>query len=209
MSKYLFKTFLIIAFFYFPLYSQELGNNSINDNSFENFINEYGNTASVISLCIVLLGFIFSFIKKILTFLKEKEKIYEEMKKEISVLSNKATTLSERQDLFMYISTRLNDGRHTELKMRYSASLMTLISIINGTTIFLSFTFNLIGLDVLILNISAVKIIIGLFLLVIISLFSMFYMISQISKMNDSIFSGYHNFIANHIEKTIHSKELK
>ncbi len=95
----------------------------------ENFFNNWGNPASVISLLITLISITFYLSKNIKKRLKEQSNALQEIKEEIKLYSETATTQGKRIEVFMLLNTLFTVGRQNELRSTIDSGLTFLISI--------------------------------------------------------------------------------
>jgi len=168
----------------------------------EEFINQYGNISSILALIFVIIGFINKQIQKFRDLKDQQDKEYQEVKEEIKLLASNASTITQRQDVFMYVNSSVNFGRHRENRMRIRATTNYIISFI---------TFLLTINVILFIKLSILEDILFIILdiALIISVYKINTILEQLGSINDSFAEGYIETISNHIEQTISNKSLE
>ena len=165
-------------------------------------INPWAGLASLLGLVFAVVGFSMRMFKRYKAEKIKQQEKYDDIKRSINSLSGGATTISKRQDVYMYASETLGNSRHKEIQMRVKLVPIYIIS-------FIVFCFSLGILLILKLSILFVVVLVIGNILILQSCISFINIQSQFSKLNESFYDGYMESVHDHIEKTILPKTSK
>jgi len=157
----------------------------------------WSGVASLITFAFMLGGAFFKGYKWINEKIAEREKFYAEIRDEVHLLTSKATTQGKRQDLFIIINGKLNNGRNRESILRWAIStsiIMSMISIDIAITV-MSYLVKL-GPFYWFVLAETIVFILGLFLLSI----AAFIQLTKWVGANHSLSECYYNAMAEHLE---------
>jgi len=156
----------------------------------------WGGVASLITFAVMLGGAFFKGYKWINEKITDREKYYAEIRAEIHLLASKATTQGKRQDLFIIINGRLNNGRNRESLLRWAILTSLIMSILNFDIAIAVMPLVKLGAFYWFVLAETIVSILGLFL------FSIAAFIQLVKWMgaNHSLSECYYNAMAEHLE---------
>jgi hypothetical protein len=170
--------------------------------NFTEVISFWGGIASIIAIVIMLIEIIRKVLARIKANQSEQEKRYESMREGISYLTQNATTYQEKQEVFIYVSSMLDHGRHGEIRISMIAILMNILSGILLVILVISF-FKSLPSDMEKYNLLIRSSILSAGIALTYYNFKIYIIIKKIRTINDSFASGFLNVIEEKMKKTL------